>query len=139
MYGVPGDLNLEPFFGATLNQICLGPFDLQFRFSRALPRPAGRSITPTESASVQVEGSWRLEAADGSAIDESIGRVADAGGNRSRMNWAVRSLLTDIVVSGTVDAPRSFTLMFASGRRLTIFDDSEHYESFSVQPGDVFV
>jgi hypothetical protein len=47
--------------------------------------------------------------------------------------------LGDIVDSGVVDPPRSFTLRFASGNRLIVFDDSEEYESFSIQPGDIFV
>jgi hypothetical protein len=46
MYGVPPDLDLTRLFGATLNQICLGPFDLQFHFSN------GVHLT--------VEGTWRL-------------------------------------------------------------------------------
>lgn len=33
MYGVPADLDLTDLYGAGLDQICLGPFDLQFRFS----------------------------------------------------------------------------------------------------------
>ena len=31
-----------------------------------------------------------------------------------------------------IDAPRSFTLVFEPSYRLTIFDDTEKYESFSV-------
>ncbi len=31
-----------------------------------------------------------------------------------------------------IDSPRSFTLVFDPGYRLTIFDDSEQYESFEV-------
>lgn len=126
MYGVPSDLDLTGFYGANLNQICLGPFDLAFNFSTGMH--------------ISVEGLWELREADGSLIDGSEGKVADKPGNRSRRNWQVRSLLADTVVSGDVDAPRSFTLVFASGRRLTIFDDPDApYESFSIQPGDIFV
>lgn len=36
------------------------------------------------------------------------------------------------VVRFSIDPPRSFTLFFDNGLALTIFDDSEQYESFSV-------
>jgi hypothetical protein len=125
MYGVPTDLDVSAFYGGRHDQLCLGPFDLQFHFSN------GKSIS--------VEGSWRLVDATGTLIDESDGRVGDPPGNLSRQNWRLRSPLSDTVDRGEVDAPRSFTSRFASGRRLTIFDDSKDYESFSIQPGDIFV
>jgi hypothetical protein len=43
------------------------------------------------------------------------------------------------VVGFELDPPRSFSLRFASGQELRIYDDSERSESFSIQPGDVFV
>jgi len=128
MHGVPADLDLTRFIGLDLNQICLGPFDLGFHFYRG-----------ASSGTICVEGSWRLTDAKGNTIDESDGRVGDAPGNRSRGKWRLRDLLADTVQSGQVDPPRSFSLTFASGRRLTIFDDSDQYESFSIQPGAIYV
>ena len=128
MYGVPADLDLTPFIGLDLNQICLGPFDLGFHFYRGASR-----------ATISVEGSWSLADADGNTIDESEGAVGMPPGNRSRGGWRLRELLADTVQSGEVDAPRSFSLTFGSGRRLTIFDDSDQYESFSIRPGDIVV
>ncbi len=129
MYGVPADLDLTPFIGAYLTQICLGPFDLNFRFS------SGTS----SGIAISVEGSWSLTDANGNILDESDGRVGEAPGNRSRGGWRLRDLLADTVESGQVDPPRSFSLSFASGRNLTIFDDDDQYESFSIQPGDIHV
>jgi len=128
MYGVPADLDLTPFIGLDLNQICLGPFDLRFHFDKG-----------ASSGSISVEGSWSLADAAGKTIDESEGPVGMPPGNRSRGGWRLRELLADTVQSGQVDPPRSFSLTFASGRRLTIFDDSDQYESFSIQPGDIVV
>lgn len=128
MYGVPPDLDLSIFIGLELNQIRLGPFDLQFHFS-----------SPSRSAAITVEGSWTLTDGTGTIIDESDGRVGNPPGNRSKSGWKVRDLLADTVTAGQVGAPTSFTLEFASGRRLTILDDSNEFESFSIQPGDVFV
>ncbi len=124
MYGVPSDLDLTRFYGASLDQICLGPFYLSFNFSNGMH--------------IRVEGSWQLLDATGAVLDESDGPVGQVPGNQSRRNLRVRSLLVDKVESGEIDAPRSFTLRFASGCRLIIIADSE-LESFSIQPGDIFV
>jgi hypothetical protein len=108
-----------------LDQICLGPFDLQFHFSN------GVAIT--------VEGSWRLEDGKGAVLDASKGRVGEHPGNRSMGGWRIRELLSDVVVAAEVASPESFGLTFETGRRLIVFDDSNQYESFSIQPGDIFV
>jgi hypothetical protein len=39
MYGVPTDLDVSAFYGGRHDQLCLGPFDLQFHFSN------GKSIS----------------------------------------------------------------------------------------------
>jgi hypothetical protein len=86
-----------------------------------------------------VEGSWELRDAGGNMIDESNGRVGDARGNQTRGSFRLRDLLADTVESGDVDPPRSFTLKFVSGLRLTIFDDSDMYESFTLLPEHMVV
>jgi hypothetical protein len=43
------------------------------------------------------------------------------------------------VVGVRVQAPDWFELHFANGVVLRILDDSRQYESFSIQPGDIFV
>ena len=42
-------------------------------------------------------------------------------------------------VGTEIDQPRSFALKFEGGDVLRVFDNSEQYESFSIQPGDIFV
>jgi hypothetical protein len=130
MNGVPADLDLTPFIGADLTLICVGPFWLQFRFS-----------TGASGGTIGVEGSWSLSDANGSTIDESDDEsdepVGMSPGNRG--GWRLRELLNDKVESGQVDPPRSFSLTFASGHRLTIFDDNYQHESFSIEPGDIHV
>ncbi len=46
MYGIPKDLNLDFLLGATLTQIAIGEYQIQFNFS-----PEG---------SFGVEGNWEL-------------------------------------------------------------------------------
>ncbi len=118
MYGVPPNLDLSRFKGAVLIQLCVGEFQLQFHFQ---PR-----------ASVDVEGKWELRDENGSLIDGT-----QRGGKTDAL-YAHR-LLGKKVESWSLDPPNSFSLRFESGHVLTVFDDSREYESFSIQPGDVFV
>jgi hypothetical protein len=118
MYGVSPDLDLSRFKDAVLIQLCVGQFQLQFHF-----RPR---------AEISVEGKWELRDRAGSLID-GLER-----GARGDALYAHR-LLGEKVDGFSLDAPHSFSLRFKSGHVLTIFDDSRKYESFSIQPGDVFV
>ncbi len=126
MYGVPGDLDLSRFVGARLDEIGLGEFIVQFRFQAA--------DTPGQQGSllVGVEGKWELRDDTGVVIDQSQP-------NADREAYRVHRLLGQTVVATAVDAPESFALHFDGSEQLHVFDDSEHYESFSIHPGDIFV
>ena len=126
MYGVPHDLDLSRFVGATLIQICLGEFQVQFHF-----QATGRSGS-AGMLDIGVEGGWELRDGYGGIIDHS-------GPNAEREAYRVHRLLGHAVVGTDLDSPRSFALRFAGGGELRIFDDSNQYESFSIQPGDIFV
>jgi hypothetical protein len=119
MYGVPADLDLSRLKNGVLVQLCLGQYQLQFHF-----HPSG---------SISVEGKWELRDADDMLVD---------GGERDVLSKdAIRAhrLLGKRVNEASVDAPRSFSLCFEGGDVLTIYDDSSEYESFSIQPGNIFV
>ena len=118
MYGVPADLSLERFVGATLIRIGLGQFQIQFQF-----HPDGE---------IAVEGRWELRDQAGRLVDQ-----AEATGEREA--YRVHKLLGGKVMSASVDAPTSIALRFDSGHRLEIFDSSQKYESFTIQPGDIIV
>jgi hypothetical protein len=119
MHGVPPNLDLERFSGSILTQICLGEFQQQFHFAE-----------PT--LSISVEGGWQLSNAASELVDRSLE-------NDVRDAYRVHRLLGRSVVGNVVNAPQSFTLRFDNGWSLTVFDDSRDYESFSIQPGDIFV
>ena len=123
MYGVPTDLDLTGFHGATLIQIALAEHNLYFHFQEAEAGPV---------RSILVEGGWEVRAADGELVDQ----VQE---HATREYYRVHRLLSQSVVGSSVDAPRSFALRFTSGLQLRVFDDSEQYESFAIHPGDVFV
>ena len=120
MHGVPTDLDLSAFHGALLEQIALGLHIVHFRFG-AERRPE-----------ISIEGHWELRGPDGALLDQQTEpQVREA--------YRVHVLLGCTVIASAVDAPRSFALTFDSGHVLRVFDDSAEYESFSVQPGNVYV
>ena len=118
MHGIPADLPLDRFLGLELVQICLGEHQLQLRF-----HPAG---------SISIEGHWELHDPSGALVDS-------AHEHSERESFRIHRLLSTAVVRFSIAAPHSFTLFFASGLTLIIFDDSKHYETISVefdgQPG----
>ena len=118
MYGVPVDLDLSLFKGAVLTQLCVGEFQVQFRF-----HPIG---------TISVEGRWELRDTLGSLIDQMKR-------NAERDSFYLHVLLGKSVDGFSLDAPRSFSLCFETGHVLTIFDDTRQYESFSIQPGDIYI
>ncbi|MDF2774299.1 MAG: hypothetical protein K0S86_3799 [Geminicoccaceae bacterium] len=120
MYGVPADLDLSSFVGAILERIDLGQHILHFRFAM---EPAGV---------ISVEGDWELRTPDGHLLDQQMEPSL-------REAYRVHPLLGQSVTGYVVDAPTSFVLAFANGHTLRVFDRSREYESFSIQPGDIYV
>lgn len=118
MHGVPNNLDLSVFEGKELTLVGIGQFQVYFHF-----HPEGI---------VTVEGDWEIVDAEGSIIDRSTD-------NAERSEYRVHRLLGQEMVGSEVDPPRSFSLKFANGLVLRVFDDSEQYESFSIQPGDIYV
>ncbi len=125
MYGVPPDLDLSRFKDALLTQVGLGEYQVQFHFHRV----GGISAN---ACSIYVEGNWELRDSGGSVIDGSRP-------NAERLAYYLHVLLGKSVQAFSIDAPLSFSLTFVSGHTLTIFDSSERYESFSIQPGNIFI
>ena len=120
MYGVSPDLNLEFLHDADLTQICLGNWDLQFRFA-----PEG---------SISVWGDWELLAADGSQLDRSY----DAAGS-DRPPYELHRLLGRRVSGSEVHRPDWIALQFQGGEVLKVYGTDESYESFMIQPVNVVV
>ena len=112
MHGVPKDLPLAVLVGDSLVQICIGQNELIFRF-----RDAG---------SITVQGEWELTDIAGQVIDRSMEQAA-------RDVYRIHAILGSPVTSFLVESPAWFSLTFASGATLRVFDDSAAYESFSVE------
>jgi len=111
MHGVPVDIPLQLFVGCELNQICIGSFQVQFHCSG--------------TGSISVEGRWELRDISGALVDT-------AQEHNERESYKLHRILDVPITRFTVDPPLSFTLFFESGFSLTVFDDPEQYESFSL-------
>src|SRR5262245_5607694 len=115
MHGVPPDLPLASFVGHECNQIALGESQIQFHFAGA--------------GSIFVESRWELRDSAGSVVDGSCEHA-------ERACFRIHKIISVPVTAYSINAPHSFALHFESGLSLTIFDESQHYESFSAQLGD---
>jgi hypothetical protein len=123
MYGVPTDLPLQRFVGDSITQIAFGQQGIHFNFEKA--------------GSICVDfGKWQIHDSSGTIVDESIGEDALAS---TRQQYRVHVILGSAVTKFEIDAPRSFTLTFASGHRLTVYDDSQQYESFAIEPDGIYI
>ena len=111
MYGVPADLPILAFVGHEANQICLGRFQVQVHFSGV--------------GSIQMEGRWELRDATGALVDAREE-------HKDKDSYRIHRIMDVPVVGVRVDPPRSFTLQFGNDLSLTVFDDSEQYESFAI-------
>ncbi|MGP0070064.1 MAG: hypothetical protein ACLQGP_41505 [Isosphaeraceae bacterium] len=69
-----------------------------------------------------------------------LGQVVDrAQEHAERTCYFVHRVIDSPVLRYTIDVPTSFTLYFENGCSLTVFDDSEQHESFSIQPDGIHV
>ena len=118
MYGVPKDLDLAFLHGAQLIQVCLGQHQVQLIFH--------------PEANISVEGEWNLYAVDGSELDRSRPLPRQEA-------FQLHRLLGQRVTETSVSSPNWIALRFESGDLLRISDSSRDYESFSIQPGSIFI
>jgi len=114
MHGVPSDLPVSELIGQELSFIGLGMHQIQLHF--------------TGGAHIAIEGSSRLHDGGGALIDQQKEPP-------DRTEYRLHRLLTQSVSDASVEALRSFTLTFKNGDKLTVVDDSSHYESFSLNLG----
>jgi hypothetical protein len=118
MHGVPADLPVQRFVGDALFQACIGMDGVHFVFGR--------------SGSICVYGHWELHDAAGALVDH-------AQEHARRESFRIHTILNADVTAYSIDPPRSFSFTFSTGHRLTIYDDSPQYDSFSIQPDDIYI
>jgi hypothetical protein len=118
MKGVPANLPIERFVGDALFQVCLGMDGVHFAFGRA--------------GTISVFGHWELQDRMGNLVDR-------AREPEDRKAYYLHVIFNEDVVAAAVDPPRSFSLTFSNGHRLTIYDDTPQFESFAIQPDGIVV
>ena len=113
MHGLHSDdiQYLSPLLGAELIQICVGEFDLQFRFH--------------PSAFLSVEGRCEMLLDSDTVLD-----FWDRGTHSDSFRFL--QLLGLAVLEVVIDRPNSFKLAFSQRRWLRVIDNSDRYESFSI-------
>ena len=111
MYGVPADIPIQPFVGHELNQICLGRFQIRLHCSGV--------------GTICMEAHWELRDETGALVDSNEE-------HSERKSFRIHRVIDVPIARYRVDPPKSFTLFFENDFRLTVFDDSEQYESFSI-------
>ena len=123
MNGVPHDVPLQNMVGSELTHIGLALHQIQFHFDD------GTHLDKNGSW-LSITGGWRLEDSSGKVVDEQIDPPSE------RKSYQIHRLLMRTVTATSVDAPKSFSLTFENGDVLTVFDDSPHYECFSLRIRD---
>lgn len=122
MYGVPPDLNLAPFMGARLINIGLGLANTLFVFE----------MKALECAEINAEGRWDAIAPDGPVLG---GRPRQEDDHRPEATLELADLLGRLVEDVALDPPSSFELRLSGGVRLRFYDDSDEFESMTIEPG----
>ena len=123
MYGVSSDIDLGPFVGATLNQVGLGPHDLQLHFDRPEPNDG--------AAHLSIWGRFEVR--------DPIGDVREVGTPSEIRSRCLPDLLGSVVRSALAEPPSAIALTFETGHVLRVFDDTTQYEAFAIEPGNVIV
>jgi hypothetical protein len=120
MYGLqPEDKErLQPLVGATLFQLAIGQYQLQFNFEARSPR------------AISVESKCEVLDAAGTILG-----VWERGQFDSFSTF--HDLLGLMIASVKVESNKSAVATFENGHRLRLLDDSDQYESFKV--GDLIV
>jgi hypothetical protein len=126
VHGVPKNLRLKPFVGATLRDIDLLGNIVYFNFQR--PPGFARTLKSRE-LQIGVEGIWELR--------DHLGRVVSRG---DPMPASEADYPIGKVVTGSENRhPKSFVLKFETGVHLEVFDSSREFESFSIPQQGVYV
>lgn len=117
MYGFPKDLDLGDIVGSEIQQLCLGRFDVQFRFSteRAICAQALVEVFQGE----ELVSAWNQE------------------GHWSNVSFQM--LLGVAVDSYAVLHERLLEIRLKDGLRLHLHDSSNQFESVQIYPEMIIV
>jgi hypothetical protein len=127
VYGVPPDLNLEPFVGARLINIGLGLSNTLFVFE----------VKPLEYAEINTEGCWEVVNQSGRVV--SIRSREDGSRDEAGVTLQLTDLLGRRVITTALSPPESLDLHLTGDVRLRFYDDSDQFESMTIIPGNYVI
>ncbi len=111
MFGLPPDLDLGFFTGRMLLQVCIGANEAILNFDGDI------SITITSPIACR---------SGARAADQRFDNYGDAA-------VALVGFIEKTVVSAKGEEDGTLVLTFQDDSRITLYDDSEHYESYTIK------
>ncbi len=114
MYGLPKDIDLSFFLGKELEQIAFSPGQIQWFFSDGIHIGFSGEFSHSTQGKITV---W----------DEDMPLVNAA---------SVLSLVGAKVVDVEALTDGTLTLRFSNSETIALYDNSEHYESYTIRHGD---
>ena len=122
MYGIKATTDLSFLKGKTLCQVCFGPYDLQLNFAEGITR-------------ISVQSTIGYGASDGTYAKRVIGKGPCMSEVLEDTGFLLRLLMKEIEeVHWTAEG--TMTLTFAGGSQLQIYDDSQQFESYTIENGN---
>jgi hypothetical protein len=118
MYGLPKTLDLSFLNNLEVEQVCIDRFNVLLQFY------------PTGSLNMQC--GWALSDTTGKEVDRHIA-------HDEREFWRIHKLLGKKIHKSIIVSERQLNLEFESGYCLSIFDDSDQYETFNIQYKDLSI
>lgn len=110
MYRLPSEFNLSGLIGQQLNQLCIGPSDLQLNFERGWTIKCEGKVSSTIDSSQEVwfHGEWYTTGSISSIVGKTV------------TTWKRKSDF-------------EFELEFTGSTKLTFETEESPYESFTIE------
>ena len=116
MYGIPKTIDFSFLLGKMVEQVCLGQYQTQIHL---------------DDANISIECKHTLFIAEGlRKITWERDEFPSEG---------ISKLLGQTLSRVAVEDSGALEFTFSKGDRLSLFDDSEQYESFQITCGDLFI
>ncbi len=115
MHGLDADLDLRFLIGRVLQQVCIGKYQIQFRFDAQV--------------SLSIESEFAIEDFRGREVFTTVPGSAAA----------VCNLLGASITSETHDPSGQLNLHFSDGGTLELTDPTDEYESYQISYGPTLI
>jgi|694.fasta_scaffold60429_6 hypothetical protein len=138
MYRFSPNLDLSYLVGRELTFIGMDQWHLYLTLNAEVLSPDRTetgiqdSVVMDSDVHIRIGGSWRLATASGAVVDESVQ-------HGDRKSFQIHFLLGRKLQTYSVASATTLDLRFESGYCLSIVDDSDTYESLTVDYADTHV